>query len=412
MHFVLAFAKSRFKIILVIIFLAVVSLLLSTTVAKSQQQPQVQTQKVEKGTLVSSISASGNISAANSVNITTTATGIISQVYVKNGDAVTLGQKIADITLDVDSEQKRAAAWASYLSARNQVESAKSKINSLQSAEFKANQKFLNDAVARGLAKDDPTYIQENADWLQAEADYKNQTGSIEQSQASLTSSWLSYQQISPVITALSAGVISNLTIAPGLFVGTKLGTILMPQGGVQAVVNLSEIDVAKVSSGQKVTLTLDAFPGKTFTGKILVVDTNGQTSSGVTTYPATIVLDSAEKNIFPNMAVSAKVITNVKDNIILIPSAAIQTSNGQSTVRTMKNGQIETIPVELGDANDTQTEVTFGLSENDLIVTSAAVTSGNRSQTQGGGSPFSAIGGGNRTFGGGGGGVRINTGR
>lgn len=413
-HSILINAKSLLKTtkgkIIFIIIIAALGFWGFKTFGNKPAAPQYQTAQAEKGTLVTSVSASGTISSGNNLAVTTNTTGTVSQVYVNNGDTIAQGQKIAEITLDQESEQKQAAAWASYLSTKNQLAAAQAKINSLQSAEFKANQKFINDAVVRNLPPEDPTWIQENADWLQAEADYKNQTGVISQAQASLNSSWLAYQQLSSTITAPTDGVISNMIIAPGSVISQssssnntttaqKLGTITKPQDNIQATVNLSEIDVAKVKIGQKATITLDAFANKTFTGKILMINTNGTVSSGVTTYPATIIFDTSADNIYPNMAVAAKIITNIKDNIILVPSTAIQTANNQTTVRVMNKGKVESITVESGDSNDTQTEIVSGIKEGDLVVTNILNTTNSKPTTQNS-SPF---GGGNRGFGGGG---------
>ena len=379
--------------------------------------PQYQTASVEKGTLVSSISASGTISGGNNVTITTDASGVITAVYVKNGDSVIQGEKLADIQLDQSSQVKQAQAWNSYLQAKSALDSAQAKINSLQATAFQANQKFINDAVARGLKTDDPTYIQENATWKQAEADYQNQLGSIAATQAGLTSAWLSYQLISPTITAPTSGIINNLTLVEGLPISASsgsnstatnqsYGTIVLQQGQLQATVNLSEVDVVHVLPGQKATVTLDAFPDKTFTGRILTVNTNGTTNSGVTTYPTTLSLDTTENRIYPNMAMNAKIITSVKDNVLLVPNQAVQTINGQKTIRVLHNNQITVVPVDTGESNDTQTVITSGVHEGDIVVIGTISTG----TTPTGTSPFGGLGG-NRGFGGGGGGTIIRRG-
>src|SRR5262249_25065532 len=146
--------------------------------ASKDTAQQYQTATVERGTLITSVTSSGTVSSGSSASITTQASGVVSEVYVKNGDYVNQGDKIALLTLDPTSEQKQEAAYASYLSAQNGLNDANAKLNSLQSALFKANQAFVTD---RGVInpsdqqKADPKYIEENADWLQAEADYKNQ---------------------------------------------------------------------------------------------------------------------------------------------------------------------------------------------------------------------------------------------
>ena len=162
--------------------------------------------------------------------------------------------------------------------------------------------------------------------------------------------------------------------------------------------VNLTQIDTPKVKIGNRTTLTFDAFPGKTFTGKIVSIDTIGAVSSGVTTYPAVIKLDTEVPDIFSNMTAQANIITQVKDNVILVPSGAVQTSNGQSTVRVLRSRQVISVPVEVGDSNDTQTEIISGVSEGDAVVTGSISTDAGSQASQQQGSPF-----GGRGFGGGG---------
>jgi len=398
--FLQSFFKNRFKaavILAVIVGLVVMGVRL---VKNRNQQPQIQTQKLERGTIISSISASGQILTANIVNITTNTKGLAKRVYVKDGDKVWAGQKLMELTLDSDAQQKATAAWASYLSAKNNLDSAQVTLYSLQSQEFAANQKLINDAVARGLKTDDPTYIQENADWLAAEAKYKNQQNVITQSQASVSSAWLSYQSVSSVIAAPISGTITNLTYAEGMSLSASSDTsqriaVIESEGTPMATFNISEIDVSKVRPGQKATIKLDSLSDKTFTGQVITVDKIGATTSGVTNYPVIIKFDSGASEILPNMSATANIILEVKDNVLLVPSSAVQKQNDQNVVQVMKGEQEQTVDVEVGLISDTQTEILSGLSEGDEVVTSTTSSSSN---SQSGGSVFSG-GGAGRMF-------------
>lgn len=434
-------ATIRRQAMIVVAGLIIIGLPLYLLLAHKAQQPQYQTAQAEKGTLVLNVTASGTISAGNSVPISSSATGVVSQVYAKVGDSVTPGEVLAEIAPDTNSIQKQAAAWSSYLSAENNLNAAKAKMNSLQSALFKANQAFVNDKGTSNPDTSDPTYIEENADWQQAQADYNNQSSVISQAEAAVSSAWLSYAQLSSNITSPATGTLTSFPVTVGLPIGSSgasssqtssanglgssstvssnnssqsLGTITLPGGQLQAIVNLSEIDVTQVQVGQKVTMTLDAFPNKTFTGYVSSIDTTGTVSSGVTTYPVTITFDSPPGNIYPNMAVNATIITKLKDNVLTVPSTAVQTAGGQPTVRVLKNGQVQTVDVETGDSSDTDTEITSGLQEGDTVIISVipTSTSGSRTTTSpfggggfGSGAVFRSGGGGNvRVFRGGGG--------
>ena len=97
---------------------------------------------------------------------------MVNQVYVQNGQQVKVGDKIAQLDLDLDGKLRSSQAWASYQSAKNSLDSAKSSLLTLDSSMWAANRTFVNDALARGLLTTDPTYIQENDNWLAAEQKY------------------------------------------------------------------------------------------------------------------------------------------------------------------------------------------------------------------------------------------------
>lgn len=401
------------KIIVVVVIAGILYFAGTQTILKKNAQPQYQTAQVEKGTLVTSITSSGAITSANNASITTQATGIVNEVYVKNGDFVYAGQNIASVTLDQPSLQKQAAAYASYLGAQNSLNSAKNQMNSLQAVLFQVNQTFINGAGTNDPITDDPTYIIQRANWFKAETDYKNQQNVIAQAQASLNSASLSLSQVSSIITAPISGTISNLNLTPGLPISSvatsdtssssqSVGNVKLEGGNLQALVNLTEIDVTKVKVGQKVTLVLDAFSDKTFTGKVSAINTNGSVSSGVTTYPTTITFDTSTDSIYPNMAVTATIIINVKQDALLIPSGALQTQNGITSVRVLKNGNITQVEVQVGESSDTQTEIQSGISEGEEVITGTAATGASSGTTTT--SPFGGSGiGAFRSTGGGG---------
>jgi macrolide-specific efflux system membrane fusion protein len=348
-----------------------------------QQRLQYQTVKAEKGTIVASVNASGKVLTANTINVTTAASGVVKRVYVRDGEKVSAGQKIAEVALDQQGQQRYASSWSSYLSAKNNLESALANLYTLQSTMFAANQKFIKDAVARNLASDDPTYIQQNADWLAAEAKYKNQQSVIEQARAAVNNAQLAYQQVSPVITAPVAGVISNIGLVEGMaLTGQTAGSsdpsstssfrVAVIQNEAKPLIsaNLTEIDAPKVKIGQKATVTFDSLPDKTFTGKVVTVDRIGTTSNNVTTYPVVVQLDTNVEEILSNMAANVSIIVDSKSEVLLVPSSAVRVQGNQTLVRVLRKGQVQEVPVETGLSSETQTEIVSGLSEGEEVVT------------------------------------------
>lgn len=358
-------------------------------------QPQYTTAKVEKGNIISTVSASGQMISSNVINITTSALGLVKKVYVKDGQKIYAGQLIAELTQDSDGTQKSAQAYSSYLSAKSTVSSANANIYTLQSKMFAANQKFINDAAARNLNTSDPTYIQEYADWKAAEASYLNQANAVSQAQISLSSAWLSYTSSSPRIVAPMAGTIDNITIVEGMSLSSSTSSlriaVIRSAGNPIASFNVSEIDVNKIKPGFKATITLDSLAGKTFTGKVVSIDKIGTVTSGVTNYPAIIAFDTSSEDILPNMSASANIIVAVKDNVLLIPSSAVQIQGEQNTVRTLKGKQVQSVNVEVGLSSDSQTEIISGISEGDEIITN--IISPSDVSQKSGTSPFGGAG-------------------
>src|SRR5258708_6426521 len=325
-------AHKRLSVILIIILIGVV---LFFRLQNVSNKPNYQTATATRSTLISTVTASGVIVATNNINVTSTTNGQVAKVYVKEGDQVTKGQKLFQIILDAKGEKRPAQSYSSYISALNSLNSAKASYYTLQASEFAANQKFINDAVARNLATNDPTYIQENDAWVAAEANFNNTGNSINEASANLTSASISYSQASATVLAPANGVIQNITVVPGMAITNSTTTSsgssssnsttiasIQTEGNPVATINVAEVDVSKVKAGQKVTLTFDSIPNTTFTGKIAGINKLGSVSSGITNYPATIEFDSSSDAILPNMSVAASIITGIKDDVVTIPSA------------------------------------------------------------------------------------------
>ena len=425
--------SSRKRIAIVLAIVLALSFVGWRVSGSRQEQPQYQTAQVEKGTLISTVSASGQVITTNMVNVTTSASGVVKEVFVKDGDTVQAAQKVMEVTLDLEGQTRNAQAYSSYLSAKTSSDAASANAYSLRSTKDTAWKKFYDLATSSqyqngdGSSREDQRnssaeFQSVQADWLAAEAKYNNQQAVIAQTKQAVTSSWFSYQQTSPQVYAPIPGTISNITLIAGMTLSQASGgtdtannsgqrAAVIKNDGTPAIsINLSEVDVTKVKIGDKATVTVDAIAEKTFTGKVVSVDAIGSVSSGVTSYPVIIQLDTQTENILPNMAASANIIVETKDNVLLVPTTAVQSQNGQSTVSVMRNGQIQQVAVETGSSSDTQIEIVSGLSQGDTVVTGTQTPTTGQQQGSQGQSPFSPFGGGGfRGIGGGGGGRSQN---
>jgi len=375
------------------------------------------TAQAEKGTFVLSITASGQVSATNNATVSTQASGVVKEVFVQNDQQVASGDKIAELDLDLEGKLRSTQSWSSYQSAQNSLDTAKANMFSTQSTMLTQWKSFMDTAQSGSYQNSDgtprndtrqlPQYMSINDDWLAAEAKYKIQQNVVNQTQTALSAAWLSYQQSSPIIYAPISGTVTGLSLQPetvltaqsnssGNATSQKIASI-KTNAAAQLSVNLSEVNVTKIKIGNKATITLDALPDKTYTGKVISIDTIGAISSGVTNYPAIIGLDSEVPEILPNMSVTATIITNVLNDVIMVPTSSIQTINGQSIIKIMKNGKVSETPVETGESNSTQTVIISGINATDEVITNA-VNSSTAKTTQGT-SVFGSFGG-NRAVG------------
>lgn len=148
---------------------------------------------------------------------------------------------------------------------------------------------------------------------------------------------------------------------------GTTIATVITKQR--IAEVTLNEVDVAKAKVGQQATLTFDAIDGLDIAGVVSEIDSVGTISQGVVTYAVKISFDAQDDRVKPGMSVSASIITDVRQDALLIPSSAIKSKGTTKTVDLYINGTPKTVNVETGISNDTKTEIISGLNEGDSIV-------------------------------------------
>jgi RND family efflux transporter MFP subunit len=192
-------------------------------------------------------------------------------------------------------------------------------------------------------------------------------------------------------------GVVSKIDLKRGDSVSTGVTAAVFVTKQKMAEISLNEVDVAKVKAGQKVNLTFDAVQDLNITGEVAEVDALGAVSQGVVTYDVKIIFDTQDERIKPGMSVSAVIITNVKQDVLIVPGSAIKTSGGASYIEipaenvsaesSLSGVELKKAPqrqlVETGLSNDTSAEIISGLKEGDTIITRTTVSSAKQT-TQG----------------------------
>ncbi len=215
--------------------------------------------------------------------------------------------------------------------------------------------------------------------------DIRNQKNIVAQKEFTLADA---QQQLSDhYIRAPFEGVVAAVNIKKGDSVSGSLFTLITKKQ--IAEITLNEVDIAKVKVGQKATLTFDAVENLSLTGEVAEVDSLGSVSQGVVNYNIQIIFDAQDERVKPGMSVSASIITDVKQDVLMAPSTAIKFSGDISYIEMLENltasqlsasainsaGINSATPpkqqaVEIGLSNDSMTEITNGLKEGDKIIT------------------------------------------
>ncbi len=178
-------------------------------------------------------------------------------------------------------------------------------------------------------------------------------------------------------------GLVAKVSLKPGddASPSTVVATLITNQKLAQ--ISLNEVDVAKVKTDQKVTVTFDAIPDLSIAGKVTEVDSIGAVSQGVVTYSVKIGFDTQDTRIKTGMSVSTAIITDIKQDVLLVPNSAVKTRGAayyvdvldQSPASPNNQGVASAIaPVEktvtIGLSDDNSTEITSGLTEGENVVT------------------------------------------
>jgi len=105
--------------------------------------------------------------------------------------------------------------------------------------------------------------------------------------------------------------------------------------------------------------------------GTVSEIDSVGIETSNVVTFNVKIIFDEEDERIRPGMGVTANIITSEKENVLLVPNGSIKNENGQNyvEVRNLTTGQNDRVNVTIGASNDTDTEITAGLTAGQEVV-------------------------------------------
>ncbi|MGQ9456073.1 MAG: efflux RND transporter periplasmic adaptor subunit [Armatimonadota bacterium] len=138
----------------------------------------------------------------------------------------------------------------------------------------------------------------------------------------------------------------------------------------MRVLVNVDETDIDRVRVGQRVDVTLDAYPNQRFSGNVIKIAPQAVVEQNVTTIPVTVELDRTDRRLKPGMNATCDFIIARKRNVLYVPNEAVRETNVGSFVMVLEGGKQVNRRVKLGSIGDEYTEIIEGLREGEVVVT------------------------------------------
>ena len=260
---------------------------------------------ISRGDLEQVVSATGEISPVNTVNVGSQVSGTIEEIFVDYNSKVKQG----DILLKIEPSVLKS----SVTEARAALDSAKSQMNLAKSDYIRNKSLYADGFIAR-------------AEMEQSQSQYEQAAAAVTraQSQYDKAITNLGYATItSPVDgTVISRKVDKGQTVAAS-FQTPDLFEIAEDLTKMQIETAVSEADIGMIQQGQSVHFTVDAYPGNTFSGVVRQIRLSPTTTSNVVVYTVVIDVDNEKLLLMPGMTAFVTIVVNRAEEAWYAPNSA-----------------------------------------------------------------------------------------
>lgn len=378
---------------------------------QQQAKNKVQTAPVERRNLTITVTANGTVQPERSVNISPKTAGILKQLLVKEGDAVEKGKILAymdDSNLQGQLRQAQgnlAAAKANQqkVSAGNRQEETAQAKAKLQDGQFALRQaeadltrnRSLSQAGA--ISRQALDVAQTARDRAQAQVIQSQEAlnlstagarpEDIAQAQAQVAAAQGAMQIIQinlndMVIRAPFSGIVARKFADPGAFVtpttagsavsSASSSSILSLASTNQIVASVAEANIAQIRLGLATTIQVDAYAGKTFTGKVSQIATQSVVTQNVTSFEVKTSVVDPQRFLKSGMNVTVAFNAGELNNVLVVPTGAIvQQNNTQGVFVAKDKGDPIFVPLTIGTTVNDKTEVKSGLTGKESVLIS-----------------------------------------
>lgn len=300
------------------------------------------TEKVKRGELLVTISATGTIEPEEVIDVGAQVAGRILEFGKdKNNKTIDYGSVIGEGTVLAQIDDSlyaadAAQAAAQVLQSKASLERARADIEQVKAKLYQAKRDWERaQKLGPSEALAETTYDAYKSGYETAVANLAVGQATIEQAVAAVAQSEAAFKRAKRnlgycTIKSPVKGVIIDRRVNIGQTVVASLNApslflIAKDLKRMQVWVAVNEADIGKIHSGQKVSFTVDAFPGELFHGEVGKVRLNASMSQNVVTYTVEIITDNSNGRLLPYLTANVQFELNRLENVILVPNAALR---------------------------------------------------------------------------------------
>jgi HlyD family secretion protein len=310
---------------------------------------QYRTARIERGALQAAVASTGAVSPVTQVTVGTQVSGQIKDLYVDFNSEVKAGQLLAVIDPETFEYRVRSAqadvdaARAVVLTAQANVVASQAQVSRAQTDLAEARRTHDRNLmlvgkgfIAQSTADQSNALVNTSAEAVKAaqaqlgvtEAQVKSAHASVAQREAALAQARIDL--VRTRITSPVNGIVIKRSIEKGQTVAASLQApelfiIAQNLRDMQVEAAIDEADVGRIRGGQKVSFTVDAFPGQTFEGQIGQVRKAATNVANVVTYVAVVNFSNVDGRLLPGMTANVRVVTDTRENALKVPNAALR---------------------------------------------------------------------------------------
>lgn len=309
------------KILLIVAAALIVAGLAALLYRRAAPEISYTTARIERGTIVASVSATGNLSAVTTVQVGTQVSGTIYKLYVDYNSRVRKGQTIAEIDPSLFGAAVEQSS-GNFLNAEANLQKARVVLADAERT-LERNRRLLADGVISQSDFD----LSETA-CQSARASLRAAEGSLAQTRGALMQARtnLNYSVIrSPVDgVVISRSVDVGQTVAAS-FQTPTLFTIARDLTKMQIEVSVDEADISRIRLGQNASFTVDSYPEQSFRGRVVQIRSAPIINQNVVTYVVVVNVDNNDLKLKPGMTANVSIEVARRENALRLPLAALR---------------------------------------------------------------------------------------